>query len=188
MQQEEQSKNVTDRLVKDASEKVFRQGKVAENYMNEISQTCTFNPSINPISKTNEEILQNNSFYKYQKDFVTRQYLMADNLKEKLEKKAKNEENCNFAPKINKITQFIIEADPERAEETMKEKIERLARKVIFLKNKWFCYSKKSRIWKKESWCRNKFRKLIMRNLITSLKLMRFRKKLAGCQHFKKKL
>jgi len=65
---------------------------------------------------------------------VTRQCLMADTLKEKLEKKAaqiKGEENCFFAPKINKITQFIMEADPERVDEKMKDKIQRLAKKVI---------------------------------------------------------
>jgi len=134
-QEEEQSKNVTERLIKDANEKFYRQGKYAENIQKEMSQTCTFNPVINPISKSNDEILQNNSFYKYQKDFVTRQYLMADNLKEKLGKKAleiNKEANCNFVPKINKITQFIIEADPERADEKMKDKIERLAKKVFF--------------------------------------------------------
>ena len=59
---------------------------------------------------------------------------MADNLKEKLEKKVaqiKGEENCFFVPKINKITQFIMEADPERADEKMKDKIQRLSKKVI---------------------------------------------------------
>lgn len=59
---------------------------------------------------------------------------MADSMKEKLEKKAlkiKHEESCYFAPKINKITQFIIEADPERADEKLKDKVERLAKKVI---------------------------------------------------------
>ena len=133
--EEERSKDVTERLIRDASDKLYRQGKNNEVVQKEISQMCTFNPSINPAFKTNEELLQNNSFYKYQKDFVTRQYLMADNLKEKLEKKAleiKDEENCFFAPKINKVTQFIMEADPERADEKMKDKIQRLAKKVSF--------------------------------------------------------
>lgn len=134
MDEEEKSKNVIERLIQDANEKPYRKDKIAEQINKEQSLVCTFNPSINPCSKSNDEILQNNSFYKYNKDFVTRQYLMADSMKEKLEKKAlkiKHEESCYFAPKINKITQFIIEADPERADEKLKDKVERLAKKVI---------------------------------------------------------
>lgn len=133
-QDEEKSKNVTERLIHDANDKILRQGKSIEALQKELSQICTFNPSVNPTIKTNDELLQNNSFYKYQKDFVTRQFLMADSLKEKLEKKTaeiKAEENYNFAPKINKITQFIVEADPERAEEKLIDKVDRLAKKVL---------------------------------------------------------
>lgn len=137
-EEDEQSKNVTDRLIKDAMEKPYRKDRISEAILKEQSQIYTFNPSINPALKSNDEILQNNSFYKYHKDFVTRQYIMADSMKEKLEKRAmeiKQEENCYFAPKINKVTQFIIEADPERADEKFKDKIDRLAKKVEDLYN-----------------------------------------------------
>lgn len=76
----------------------------------------------------NDSLLEKNSFYQYQKDFVTRQYLMADLQKEKLETKIKGEQ-LDFEPKVNKITKFIMESDPDRAEEKLEDKIERLAKK-----------------------------------------------------------
>lgn len=123
--------DVTERLIKDAHEKVYKRMKAAEDYQNEISRSCTFKPEINPISK--EEILEQNEIYKFNKDFVTRQNLLAQVSKEKFEKKAMKileEENCTFAPRISKISEFLVEADPDRANETLEQKIERLSKKV----------------------------------------------------------
>jgi hypothetical protein len=56
--------------------------------------------------------------------------LLEDAKKEKIEK-MKKEADINFEPEINKITKMIIESDPQRSEEGIGEKIERLAKKVL---------------------------------------------------------
>lgn len=57
--------------------------------------------------------------------------MLEDAKKEKIEK-MKKETEILFEPQINKITKMIIESDPNRAEEGSDEKIDRLAKKVIF--------------------------------------------------------
>ena len=119
--------------MKDASDKIFEKMKKNEKFQKELGQTCTFTPEINPVSRQNNNLLSENSIYNKEKDFATRQYLMADIIKEKMEKKVaefiKNE-NISFAPKINKISKYLIEADPERNDENFEQKFERLSKKV----------------------------------------------------------
>ena len=126
--------DVTDRLVKDAHDKVYKRMKAAEDYQNEVARSCTFKPDINPISKANDEILEQNEIYKYTKDFVTRQNILAQVSKERFDKKVTKileEENCTFNPKISKISEFLVEADPDRANETAGQRIDRLSKKVF---------------------------------------------------------
>jgi len=122
--------DVTERLLRDAADKPYKRALQAEQYHNVISATCTFKPSINPTS--GEDILENNDVYKYQKDMVARQYLMSDIQKEKIERKVAKmieEEKCTFNPSINKISNFLVEADAERANETPEQRMERLSKK-----------------------------------------------------------
>ena len=119
--------------MKDAAEKAYKKMQSVEQYQNELSSICTFKPSINPISGNNDEILSNNDIYKYQKDIVSRQYLMSDIHKDKMEKKIAQmikEENVTFNPKVDQISNFLMEADAERSNETLDQKIERLSKKV----------------------------------------------------------
>jgi len=116
--------------MKDAADKLHRQLEKTEEYERQINSVCTFKPSINPVSS--QEILANNEIYTTQKDIVTRQYLLADLQKERLEKKKAqilSEEGCTFAPQINKISSFLVDADATRANETLNDKIERLSKK-----------------------------------------------------------
>jgi hypothetical protein len=129
----EGAESITERLVKDANDKIFKKLKNAEEYMNDLHQICTFTPEINPISKTNDEILENNPLFKYHKDFVSRQHFLAENLREKIEKiteEVRAEEKCTFKPEINSISKYIVQSDPSKNDERLDEKIDRLYKKV----------------------------------------------------------
>ena len=106
--------------------------KQSEEYESQLTSMCTFKPNVNPISRSNDAILASNDMYAVQKDIVTRQYLMADIQRENLQRKAAQiiaQEGCTFVPKINRISQFLIEADPQRTNENSYEKVDRLSRK-----------------------------------------------------------
>jgi hypothetical protein len=116
--------------MKDAAEKAQRQLEKTEQYEKQITSVCTFQPSINPASV--DEILAKNEIYTTQKDIVTRQYMLADIQKERLEKKKQKiiaEENFTFTPKVNKISSFLVEADTNRVNETFDDKFDRLSKK-----------------------------------------------------------
>jgi len=118
--------------MKDAADKVYKKMRQVEEYETQLTSTCTFKPNVHPISRSNDAILAGNDLYTMQKDIVTRQYLMADMQRENLQKRAAEiiaKEGCTFAPKINQISQFLIEADPQRVNESEAERIERLSKK-----------------------------------------------------------
>jgi len=128
----QQVRDVTERLMKDAADKVYKKMKQAEQYETQLTSTCTFKPNVHPISRSNDAILSNNDLYVMQKEVVTRQYILADIQRENQQKRAAEiiaQEGCTFAPKINKISQFLIEADPQRVHESEAERIERLSKK-----------------------------------------------------------
>lgn len=128
------SDDITNRLLKDADEKFYRQLKAAEEHEKNELKGCTFKPEINP---TYDEILQNNEIYKYNKDFVTRQNVLAKVSKDHLGKtieRVLEEEGCTFSPRINKVSEFLVEADPERANESIEQKFERLSKRVIIFR------------------------------------------------------
>jgi len=128
----QQVRDVTERLMKDAADKVYKKMKQAEQYETQLTSTCTFKPNVHPISRSNDAILSNNDLYVMQKEVVTRQYILADIQRENQQKKAAEiiaSEGCTFVPKINKISQFLIEADPQRVNESEAERLERLSKK-----------------------------------------------------------
>ncbi len=81
--------------------------------------------------------MENNTLFKYHKDFVSRQHFLAENLKEKIERIAgevRAEEKCTFKPEINPISKYIVQSDPTKNEERLVEKIDRLYKKVWIVK------------------------------------------------------
>ncbi|EAS02389.1 hypothetical protein TTHERM_00727490 (macronuclear) [Tetrahymena thermophila SB210] len=122
-------KSVVQRLLDDIQEKEQRKSKIIENHNHSVSQMCTFQPSINPSNRDDDEQKDSESYQKRQEEFVQRQYLMADYLKEKLEAKIKeiySNSEYTFKPQVNQVSKYLIEADEERATETTNDKIKRL--------------------------------------------------------------
>ncbi|EGR33333.1 hypothetical protein IMG5_056050, partial [Ichthyophthirius multifiliis] len=122
-----QGKNVVQRLLIDAIDKENRKSKIIEESQLSINKLCTFQPQINPSNRSDYQEDENQS--KRQQEFVQRQYLMADYLKEKLEEKIKQidkDSEYKFKPQINPISNYLINADEERARETTDDKIKRL--------------------------------------------------------------
>lgn len=79
----------------------------------------TFKPDINPVSLGMTEALK--------EDFLKRQQILAEELRQKMEQKAKEllrEENATFKPTINKVSELL--ANMQRMQEDHTDRIERL--------------------------------------------------------------
>ena len=126
--------DVTTRLMQDASEKMERQSKAAEIYQEHLGDICTFQPNIQPLNQSVDELLASNELYKSVPDFVTRQNLLSDQQKQRkraLLSKSRDSRNCTFSPEISRISEFLVESNPDRLQEAMPEKLNRLSKQVI---------------------------------------------------------
>eukprot|EP01017_Pseudomicrothorax_dubius_P040174 TRINITY_DN624_c0_g1_i2.p1 TRINITY_DN624_c0_g1~~TRINITY_DN624_c0_g1_i2.p1 ORF type:complete len:680 (+),score=140.73 TRINITY_DN624_c0_g1_i2:35-2074(+) len=119
--------DVTQRLLKDAEEKHYKRQKDAEQIEAEIMSSCTFKPAINPSSK----LLDNRSELDFE-DVGTRHYMEADLRRERQTArlaKLAAEEDCTFRPRINKVSSYLAESDPDRCVEDLAARVDRLSRR-----------------------------------------------------------
>ena len=123
-------RKVTERLMNDAYQKVFNKLQLREQANQRIEDQCTFQPEINPISQS--EALKNNPLYNAEEEFVTRQVKMEDRKREMLEQKQMEHRNqvYTFEPHINRISDYLMEADEQRVTETQQQKNDRLSKFV----------------------------------------------------------
>lgn len=125
--------DVTERLMKDANDKMYKKIKQGEEYQSQISSECTFQPNAQLQNRSTNEILKDNELFKQVPDFTTRQAVQADIKKERhrqLVSEHWGSEDCSFSPHISKISEYLIESKGERVNETLQEKIERLSKQV----------------------------------------------------------
>lgn len=119
--------NVIERLLKDASEKIYKNHKLIEEHEHQISSVCTFTPAINPMGDFDDD----EGLGKHSRDFVMRQEAFAEKAREKkirIKEDALKSE-CSFNPKINEVSKFLAEADPKRGKENIQDLCQRLSAK-----------------------------------------------------------
>lgn len=128
--------DVTRRLMQDAYDKIYKKIKQATGVNQQLSDEYTFQPNISVHNRSVDQILQNNSLYKEVPDFVTRQEILAEKQKEhklKLASEHMRPDQYTFSPKINNISEYLVQSHSERPNETLEQKVERLSKAVINL-------------------------------------------------------
>ena len=111
------SSNVVERLTHDTSNRIEKVQMKADELNNEISSKYPFKPQTSTYSTMS---IDNKNFYERQQDFLHKKH-------EKQEQHRNDEgKQYSFKPKINTTSGVIIEADPERCQETQDEKYHRL--------------------------------------------------------------
>ena len=121
--------SVTERLYKDAADRIEKNAKQSEILSQQQSVQYPFNPrlynstySLNGLSE--DRLLS--------KGFKERQELYLQKKKEKEEQNASKyslEARCTFKPAINFTSEILVEADPKRGNETDHERLHRLSKK-----------------------------------------------------------
>jgi len=121
--------SVTERLCKDAAERVEKNIRKSEILNQEKSVQYPFAPRLHTstfsIGGLGEDRLLS-------KGFNERQELYQQRKREKEEQKLTKyscEAKCTFRPEINFTSEILVEADPRRGNETEEERIERLSKK-----------------------------------------------------------
>ena len=116
---------VTERLTKDASDRIEKLHKKKEDINNEISIMHPFRPNLSTYSTNtmaNRTMRSDGGkdFHERQQDLLQRQHENREN--------RRNEEGKEFSfkPKINSTSGIMIEADPERSRENANDKFHRL--------------------------------------------------------------
>ncbi len=117
---------ISEKLSKDAEEKVERQLRLIDNLSREEQSKYTFMPQ---TSVSSELAAGTVNFIGSHEDFLERQRLMAERVKKKREElQAKlAERNYTFKPQINKTSEFIANTMDERHSEDFEQQVRRLS-------------------------------------------------------------
>ena len=122
---------VTERLVKDAVNRIEKNYKNADVIANEESMNYPFRPQLSVSSmglgyKNRSQILSSG------KDFLERQEEYEQKVrqnKQLREAEYIEDTGCTFQPEINLTSEIMVESDPKRMAENLDEKVNRLSKK-----------------------------------------------------------
>ncbi|CAG9322429.1 unnamed protein product [Blepharisma stoltei] len=121
---DEENMSITEKLSKDASDKLERKQRLAEAYSQEDVDRYTFSPQ---ISISHELASGAANFPGSDQDFLERQKLMQERVKQKREELLTKltQGQYTFKPQIDKTSHYITASNRERSQEKLTDKFER---------------------------------------------------------------